>query len=621
MQDPKTFCNAVDRKDAWSLTSRPQDLAELVEFWNEHQRIGSRLELIQNSIARRLEERDQDRSEARPIANEKLRLGARLVAAATTLTKESAIRVPDGAANAKGIAIREVLTDWNDIECATLLSRPIFDEGIYGTVRFHHRSVREYLAAEWLHALIVDEGARARIESLFFRLQYGIEVIIPTMRPVLPWLAILDGRILARICHLAPEIIFEGGDPSQLPRETRSNILRQACEQMSQPAHGQSLTNYDAVQRFAHVDLTDEIKALLAQYCDDDDIVLFLLRMVWKGEITGATAEAKQFALTSRAIYTRIAAFRAIAIVGSESDQAEVRQAFLAEDGELNRDWLAELIPRLPQDNDAVAWLLEALKRAPAKKKFNVDSLLKALSQLVAEWPLPLLPRLVTGFHALLEMPPVIDRRYCEVSLRYSWLAQAAAQSVLRLIKARDLNAIEPAALSILRKLPILKEYDEYDFRDIKGDLPKCVTEWPTLNHALFWQDVAETRVGIDVKKGERLTEHRQVGTLGHLWTFDADSFDTICEDITTRQLKDDKLVALTLAFAIYRENGRSAKWRARLKRLTKDEQELNSRLTPYFIRRLRGDKAGGGKRRRGRSRRHGKQRPGIRTNVSGRTI
>ena len=268
VQEPKAFRAAVDRRDVWSLTTRPQDLAELVEFWNDHQRIGSRFELMQNSIARRLEERDQDRSEARPIAIERLRLGARLVAAATTLAQESAIRVPDGNDNAKGIPIREVLTDWDDVDCATLLSRPIFDEGTYGTVRFHQRSVREYLTAEWLHALLVDEGSRARIEDLFFRSQYGIDVVVPTMRPVLPWLAILDERSLARVCRVAPEIIFEGGDPSQLPRETRSHILRQACEQLAQPAYGQSLTDYAAVQRFASVDLTDDIKALLAQYSE-----------------------------------------------------------------------------------------------------------------------------------------------------------------------------------------------------------------------------------------------------------------------------------------------------------------------------------------------------------------
>lgn len=579
VQDPKAFRDGVDRKEAWSLTTRPQDLAELVEFWNDHQRIGSRLELMQSSIARRMEERDQNRSEARPIAIEKLRMGARLVAAATTLTQESAIRVPDGDNNAKGIAIREVLIDWDDIDCATLLSRPIFDEGIYGTVRFHHRSVREYLTAEWLHALIVDEGSRARIESLFFRSQYGIEVVVPTMRPVLPWLAILDERILARICHLAPEVVFEGGDPSQLSLETRKNILRQACEQLAQPAHCRSLTDYAAVQRFANIDLTHQIKALLAQYGEDDDIAWFLLRMVWQGEIAGAAAEAKGFALVSRAKYTRIAAFRALGAVGSAADQAEVRRAFLEEDGEFYRHWLAELIPGLPKDSEAVTWLLDALARTPAKEQFEVDDLLSALSQLIADWPLPLLPDLITGFHALLETPPVIARRNIEISKRYSWLLQASAQSVFRLIKARNLSALDTASLSILRKLPIAEAYGEHEFRDIRGDLSKHIGEWRELNYALFWQDATETRAGQDVSKGERLSHFWQVGTFGHFWTFGADSFDAICQDIASRVLLDDKLVALTLAFAIYRENGRPATWRRRLRHLAKSEPELKSTL------------------------------------------
>ncbi|NQV57110.1 MAG: hypothetical protein HQ503_14715, partial [Rhodospirillales bacterium] len=67
--------------------------------------------------------------------------------------QEPNIRVPDGADSSKGIPLREVLPDWDDNKQATLLSRPIFDEAIYGSVRFHHRSVREYLTAEWLAEL------------------------------------------------------------------------------------------------------------------------------------------------------------------------------------------------------------------------------------------------------------------------------------------------------------------------------------------------------------------------------------------------------------------------------------------------------------------------------------
>lgn len=81
-----------------------------------------------------------------------------LLAAATTLVQDPTIRVPDGAANSKGISVQSVLPDWDDKEQSTLLSRPIFAEAIYGAVRFHHRSVREYLAAEWFAELLNREG-------------------------------------------------------------------------------------------------------------------------------------------------------------------------------------------------------------------------------------------------------------------------------------------------------------------------------------------------------------------------------------------------------------------------------------------------------------------------------
>ncbi len=140
VKDSKTFLEAVERADAWSFTSRPQDLEELIDFWQDKGRIGGRLKIMQNSITRRLAERDQDRADARPLSVEKARQGAMLLAAAATLAGQQTIRVPDGANNKKGIAVQDILPGWDDREQATLLSRPIFDEEIYGTVRFHPSS-------------------------------------------------------------------------------------------------------------------------------------------------------------------------------------------------------------------------------------------------------------------------------------------------------------------------------------------------------------------------------------------------------------------------------------------------------------------------------------------------
>ena len=45
------------------------------------------------------------------------------------------------------------LKDWDATERSALLRRALFDPATYGRVRFHHRSVQEYLAAYRLKRL------------------------------------------------------------------------------------------------------------------------------------------------------------------------------------------------------------------------------------------------------------------------------------------------------------------------------------------------------------------------------------------------------------------------------------------------------------------------------------
>ena len=579
VKDVKAFKSAVDRADAWSFTTRPLDLAEIVEFWNEHTQIGSRLDLMTSSIEKRLEERDQDRADARPIAVDRLREGVRLVAAATTLCQESAIRVPDGHQNAKGLPIKDVLTSWNDQDCAILLSRPIFDPGIYGTVRFHHRSVREYLTAEWLHSLLVDEGSRAKIESLFFRKQYGIEVIVPTMRPVLPWLAALDRRTLDRVVVQAPEVLFEGGDPSKLPRETRKHILHRTCEQLEQPAHGRSMMDYEAVQRFASADLADDIRTLLDQYAADEDITWFLLRMIYHGEIHALVDKAKHFALTSRAKYPRMAAIRAVLTVGTTDDAADVRRAFLAEEPGLSRVWLGELLTNLPQTDDAIVWLLQALGSTAPNEPHQGDPLADPLARCVNELPLTHLGAMMEGLTSLLQREPVVERRHCQISERYGWLASTAASVAIRLIKARDAAALSTATLTALWLLSIASGYGRHDIKEICQDLPGLIRDWPELNHALFWQSISQERTWREREKVGRLVDFWHVSIFGSYWSFDPTSFDAIANDIADRPLPDDRLVALTLAFQLFVASKRPRTWRERLKRLAAKEEALVAKL------------------------------------------
>lgn len=582
VKNVRAFRTAVERKEAESLTTRPLDFLELVDFWHEHRRIGTRLELMKSSINRRLEERDQDRAELKPIAPGRLREGVRLLAAATTLGQNAAIRVPDGDAKKKGVPVRSVLIGWNDADAGALLSRPIFEAGIYGTVRFHHRTVREYLAAEWLHELIRGSSSRVKIENLFFRTQYGLQVINPSMRPVLPWLAILDERIRMRLEELAPEVFFEGGDPSELPLSTRQNILRKACEQLAQSAHSWAMTGYTAVQRFAHSDLTDDINELLLRYRSNDDIVWFLLRMVWHGEVGGAIAEVKQFSLHAQHKYTRLAAMRAIIDLGTAQDIADVRRGLLAGEVKVNREWLAEVIDGLILDGVWLPWLLQAIERTTKKERFSGrDTLVMKLSSLAEESSLEQLSALIRGLAGLLDKPPLKEQGFSAISKRFRWLAEIAGIAVARLLDARDRFAFDESVLSILSKLAQGHDYDERDNRELEERLKAAVSAWPELDYKLFWYDVAVAREGRVHR--EPITQVWQLLGFQPFWSLNKENFNIACDDIVSVRDMQGRFLALSMAFSVFTEHGKSLSWLNQLKQTTDSHSELRSQLETFL--------------------------------------
>lgn len=572
------FLESIERADAWIMTHRPQDLEELTGFWLKNNRIGNRLELIRESIDQRLSEPDQRRDEARPLSKEKARTGARLLAAATTMAHETSIRVPDGAQNAVGLPIADVLRDWSAPDHATLLSRPIFDEAIYGTVRFHHRSQREYLAAEWFDGLLKRETSRRAIEMLFFREQYGMEVVAPSLRPVLLWLILLDERMRERALHIAPGLIFEGGEPAELPLGTRHRVLREVCEAVARGEAGHGM-DYAAVQRFANVDLVDEIKDLIREYGSHDEILWFLLRMVWQGRLKDALPEAKQYALKPDAgKYVRIAAIRAVLALGSDEDARDVRAAYVDERRHLRRDWLAELVEKLPSDQASIDWLVKALAKTEPKPRFCSDGLGQALSNYILSLPIDMLPGLIAQLARLISKRPVIERLHCEISERHGWLLKRVAQGAERLVEARHPAALEQDCLSILQRLPSATDYQDWDLRDIQSKLPELVPAWPELNDALFWHHVKVARKSLNKKRGERLTDFWRA-----FWNsfcrFSPDDFDRIKAEIASQGLRDDRLVALSLAFRLYRDAGKPRNWREQLKAACKGKPTLEAKL------------------------------------------
>ena len=587
IEDSKAFLDEVERADAWQFTSRPQDLEELTDFWNDNGRIGSRYEIIRNSIDRRLAERDQNRKEIHTLTKDRAHLGAKLIAAATTLAKVSKITVPDGTDNSKGLAVQSVLPDLSGAEQSILLLRPIFDEAIYGTVRFHHRSVREYLAAEWFAELLKRETSRRNIEALFFRSQYGKDIVTPTLRPILPWLVLMDEKIRTRVRKIAPEIFFEGGDPLQFPLDFRRELLREVCEQMADGVTGRSAKSYAGVQRFAAPDLSDEVRALIQKYAGNNVLTEFLLRMAWLGKIKEVLPEAMTIALMPNAEkYARLSAFSAIKTIGSEEDQEQIRKSFLNEASELNREFLAELIKDLKPTENRWDWLFACLKKSEKKEPYAYDHHLpEAVTDFVLSADIELLQRMKSGLNELLGIKPLIHDEFCDVSIAYEWLILPTAEAVERLIKLRNSDFFNDKAFSVLYKISILSNhgFGTVDISKNKQNLIQLVSAWPQLKRQLFWFEVKQYRENEYKKSGKRLTDFWEAGVWRALWNFEITDFDYIANEIEKQSFLDDKLVALTLAFNIYKEAKRPQKWRLMLHKLTAGNIELEEQLKSHM--------------------------------------
>ena len=308
----------LERLNLMAMAGRPFDLEGVLAKWTSDQALGGRRTLLRHNIRQRLQEFDQDRAGRQPLNLDRALDGARTLAAAVVLTGEAGIHVPDNTHERIGIDAKEVLADWEPGEVQTLLERAIFNDVIYGAVRFRNIEVRDLLAAEWLSELLKNGNSRHTVEALIFREQYGEEIISPRLRPILPWLILDDEGVRRRSLAIHPEIAVEGGDPAELPLPERKNILFNIVERIVRQEDDRGARDNSAIARIAQSDLTDEALALINRYADNDDAIFFLGRLVWQGEMSACVPALVPIAADSaRGIYSRIAATRAVMTCGT----------------------------------------------------------------------------------------------------------------------------------------------------------------------------------------------------------------------------------------------------------------------------------------------------------------
>ena len=577
----------LKRLNLLELAGRPFDLEGILVKWTSDRELGGQRELLRHNIEAKLKEIDSHRDARRPLSLEKSREGARLLAAAVTLTGEPGIRVPDNSHERAGIDARMVLADWNSYDIETLLQKGIFDGVIYGGVRIRHRKERELLAAEWFLELLQKGGSRHAIESLIFRDQYGHQIITPRLRPILPWLLLDDENIRTRALAIDPEIALEGGDPAQLPPRERKKILVDIVKQIVFEEEKSAVHYNHAIALIAKPDLTEETLTLIERYADHDAAIFFLGRLVWQGKMADCVPRLSDIASDpARGIYARIAATRAILTCGTQRRRRALWDSFLMAEAELPRELFAQLVQNAHADASSVALLLRAIDKLVPYERFRTTGLTRALHGFIDRMPDPIvaagnsqpLAQLVGGLRTILDRPPFVERRHCRVSKDFSWLLGPATHAVERLISARSEAAMQDHALTIMLKRPAARSWEVTGLDDYEHSLNELVPDWPELNDILFWQCINEARTRLS-KDEQRLDSVLQVQWPRHYWSFGIGTLSRVLDWVKERELEDDRLVALSLAFRIYADEGRRADILTDLQRAVVGDGALEARL------------------------------------------
>lgn len=582
IKEPDLFLKAVREADAMFFAERPQDLLDLTAYWKANKgTLGTHIEMLEMNIRNKLDETNSDIDKKRPLSSEDALSGAKRLAAAVSLQKKATIILPDKIVDPdrKAVSIypKNILTDWDSTKISTLLSRAIFDGEIYGTVKFHHRTVREYLAARWFKRLM-EKGLPFRsIELLIFNTQYGRNVVVPSMKPISAWLAVWDHRILDLVERYAPEVLIEHGDPSALPVETRKRLLESYADLNCKYKY--IGTNLDAslITRFTHPELAPTINKLLAKYPKQTDICILLLKLIWRGKIAESSRKAYEFAVDREAdVSVRIYSLRALSVAGLADQKASAIEKLLENIETLDSRIKGEICETFFPLDMSEDQFLEILKAEEPSEKFHDTALKRSVKHLGFEAiEDQTREKLLKGMHELLKKPSFSRNRRGKILGRYSWLIQPAIILAGVFFKRRHEICFEPAVSDLFEMYWGLKKYNMESFSKKVDAVIENALDWREYRVHLFWHSINN-----NYNNPQLLYDWNMIRYYTHgLLMADISNIEILFQSLSGCEDNIRQTVSLLGLFEIYNNNGKDLKLKERIKQSVKGKLGLEERL------------------------------------------
>lgn len=577
VKSSKAFLEEIERKEAWSFARRPLDLQSLVDMWNSSGKIGTLLEQHENSIENSLKD-NPERPDNGVISAEKARDGVERLALAMTLTKKRTIRSPEQSTetpNPASLDASEILTGWTETEVKALLRRPIFDPATYGRVRFHHRSIQEYLTAGRLSRLQEQNLTKRQLNNLLFADTYGEKVVIPTMQAIAAWLSIWNPDVCREVLNREPEVLVTHGDPESLSFEVRRELIKNYVTAYSQGGWRGLEMPVGEVQRLAHSDLAPDIHSYLEQEHENEEVIEFLLKLIWLGGIQDCAEVAFGVAMNeSLGAYSRILAIKALDACERNDLLRNIADDILANEKRwqdrvvhsaaenlypeiISTQELEQLIRRTPEPRNTTggfSWMLYNKLNIPLENETQEIEIINLLTDLVWE-----------GRE---------ESRWYNPSSSFGYLSASLARLCKKQIEKT--NVITPA---LIRPCVIANRFndDNYSGRDELKKIREAFLKDISVRETTFWTELETIdTISEDERAGYRMYHALHDGLIPN---FQDNDWDWLLTALKNRNDPEKREVALHGLISLWCARGRSNSDLQTLERAVENEPNLKEVL------------------------------------------
>jgi hypothetical protein len=581
VQNVDAFITGISKRGLESYTERPGDLLDLAAYWNSFDKFGSLAEMTEHAIANKLRESDTHRTDNNELTVERAREGVERLAAALTLGKSFTLSLPqhdrDDQLAAGAIDPRAVLPEWNDAERNALLRRAVFAPSTYGRVRFHHRGTQEYLTGSWFDRLLAANCPKAELWGQIFSDIYGVNTVVPSLRPVAAWLALKHKDIAAEILEREPLVLIQNGDPSSLPLKLKEQLLTSYAKKDAAAEIYNDSLDHRALWMFADPKLANALKRIW-KINAQPDFRLTLLRIMREGAISKCVEIARKVAVDKNETnYNRIVASQILGECKDKVGLAKLTKAILQDKASLNPRIAASCSFVTFPGHLSVEKLLEIIEAVPDQKD-SVDGFAYQLIQFYNKCNSKAdRKKLIEGLTALCLQPPLLSN-YHRISQKFQNLAKGL-EDIARAVLENLGQGVPPEYL--IRLLMVIERSDRMPDIDKRKQFRELVQEAPKVNRSLFWADFADQRTQ-NAGNGP-VIRHWHIYFQGQqIWSLSLTDLPWLEIDLASGLPEDNARVSLSAVVAILSKEKRFPAEEARLRTLVADSAVLLKDMDEY---------------------------------------